>query len=166
MGRSTSREYRSTRPRCRSPRCRRRRRRPLTWHPSLTAGSRNFYPDTIDPLDGDRDAPQPLRRARRSGALLDGVHRHDRARGAARQRRGRRAPHVRRGAPTSDPPAPVPGRLRVGGEYRTVNMSKGPGRGFGDVKTGEVDRYLSTVQQLVTSTDWGGPAGTISSPPP
>ena len=41
------------------------------------------------------------------------------------------------------------------GEYRTVNMSKGPGRGFGDVKTGEVDRYLSDVQQLVTSTDWG-----------
>ena len=40
------------------------------------------------------------------------------------------------------------------GEYRTVNMSKGIGRGFGDVKTGEVDRYLSDVHQLVTSTDW------------
>jgi len=40
------------------------------------------------------------------------------------------------------------------GEYRTVNIAKGPGRGFGDVKTGEVDRYLSDVHQLVSSTDW------------
>ena len=40
------------------------------------------------------------------------------------------------------------------GEYRTVEMSKGPGRGFGEVKTGEVDRYLSDARQLVTSTDW------------
>lgn len=28
------------------------------------------------------------------------------------------------------------------GEYRTVEMSKGPGRGFGEVRSGEVDRYL------------------------
>lgn len=41
------------------------------------------------------------------------------------------------------------------GEYRTVNMSKGPGRDFGRVDTGEVDRYLSEVHQLATSTDWG-----------
>lgn len=40
------------------------------------------------------------------------------------------------------------------GEYRAVNMSKGAGRGFGDVMTGEVDRYLSDVQQLATSTNW------------
>ena len=40
------------------------------------------------------------------------------------------------------------------GEYRTVEMSKGPGRGFGEVRSGEVDRYLSDARQLVTSTDW------------
>lgn len=40
------------------------------------------------------------------------------------------------------------------GEYRTVNIAKGPGRGFGDVKTGELDRYLSDVHQLVTRTEW------------
>jgi cell filamentation protein len=40
------------------------------------------------------------------------------------------------------------------GEYRTVEMSKGPGRGFGEVRSGEVDRYLSDAQRLVTSTDW------------
>ncbi len=40
------------------------------------------------------------------------------------------------------------------GEYRAVNISRGVGRGFGDVKTGEVDRYLSDLHQLVSSTDW------------
>lgn len=40
------------------------------------------------------------------------------------------------------------------GEYRTVNMSKGPGREFGRVDNGEVDRYLSEVHQIATSTDW------------
>ncbi|WP_448655844.1 hypothetical protein [Microbacterium lacticum] len=40
------------------------------------------------------------------------------------------------------------------GEYRTVDMSKGVGGGFGDVKAGEVDRYLADVHQLVSSTDW------------
>ncbi len=40
------------------------------------------------------------------------------------------------------------------GEYRTVNMSKGPGREFGRVNDGEVDRYLSEVRQIATSTDW------------
>lgn len=41
------------------------------------------------------------------------------------------------------------------GQYRTVNMAKGVGRGFGDVKTGEVDRYLADVQRLVLGTEWG-----------
>lgn len=41
------------------------------------------------------------------------------------------------------------------GEYRGVNMAKGSGRGFGDVKTGEVDRYLRDVQRLVKGTEWG-----------
>lgn len=41
------------------------------------------------------------------------------------------------------------------GEYRTVNMSKGPGHGFGDVQTGEVDRYLTDVSRLVRATEWG-----------
>lgn len=40
------------------------------------------------------------------------------------------------------------------GEYRTVNIAKGPGRGFADVKTGELDRYLSDVHQLVAGTKW------------
>lgn len=40
------------------------------------------------------------------------------------------------------------------GEYRGVNMGKGSGRGFGDVKTGEVDRYLADVTRLVESTPW------------
>ncbi|MDF2047078.1 MULTISPECIES: Fic family protein [Microbacterium] len=40
------------------------------------------------------------------------------------------------------------------GEFRTVNMGKGPGRDFGHVDDGEVGRYLSEVHQLATSTDW------------
>ena len=40
------------------------------------------------------------------------------------------------------------------GEYRTVNIHKGPGRGFGDAKTGELARYLTDVHQLVTGTEW------------
>lgn len=43
----------------------------------------------------------------------------------------------------------------MGGGVPHREHVEGPGRGFGDVKTGEVDRYLSDVQQLVTSTDWG-----------
>ncbi len=35
-----------------------------------------------------------------------------------------------------------------------MNMSKGPGREFGRVDNGEVDRYLSEVRQIATSTDW------------
>lgn len=41
------------------------------------------------------------------------------------------------------------------GEFRTVNMSKGAGRGFGDVRTGELNRLLEDVRQRVTGTDWG-----------
>lgn len=41
------------------------------------------------------------------------------------------------------------------GLYRTVNMAKGSGRGFGDVRTGEVDRYLVDAHRLVTSIEWG-----------
>lgn len=40
------------------------------------------------------------------------------------------------------------------GEYRTVNIAKGPGRGFGDIKTGELDRYLRDIRQLVGRTGW------------
>ena len=36
-----------------------------------------------------------------------------------------------------------------------ANMSKGSGRGFADVKTGEVDRYLGDGHRLVASTGWG-----------
>jgi len=41
------------------------------------------------------------------------------------------------------------------GEYRTVNIFKGTPRGFADVTTGEVDRYLGDVHALVTKTRWG-----------
>src|SRR5690606_11403670 len=40
------------------------------------------------------------------------------------------------------------------GQYRTVNMAKGVGRGFADVATGEIDRYLADVQRLVRGTEW------------
>ncbi len=40
------------------------------------------------------------------------------------------------------------------GQYRTVNIAKGPGRGFGDVKTGELDRYLRDLHQFVDRTGW------------
>lgn len=40
------------------------------------------------------------------------------------------------------------------GEFRSVNVSKGVGRGFGDVKTGEVDRLLDDVRTRVVGTDW------------
>ena len=41
------------------------------------------------------------------------------------------------------------------GEYRTVNITKGQGRSFGDVTTGEVDRYLADVQRFVAGAGWG-----------
>lgn len=40
------------------------------------------------------------------------------------------------------------------GEYRTVEMFEGVGRGFAEVRSGEVDRYLADVHQLVASTPW------------
>lgn len=41
------------------------------------------------------------------------------------------------------------------GEYRTVNMVKsGRVRGFADVYSGEVDRYLGDVHRLVEGTEW------------
>jgi len=43
------------------------------------------------------------------------------------------------------------------GEYRSVNISKGAGRGFGDVKTGEVDQLLDDVRKRVAGTG-SGPA--------
>ncbi len=44
-------------------------------------------------------------------------------------------------------------------------MSKGPGREFGRVDNGEVDRYLSEVRQIATSTDWASITVMISSRP-
>ncbi|WP_231849437.1 Fic/DOC family protein [Glutamicibacter arilaitensis] len=42
------------------------------------------------------------------------------------------------------------------GEYRTQNMLKsGTMRGFADVYSGEIDRYLADAQRLVAQTDWG-----------
>lgn len=42
----------------------------------------------------------------------------------------------------------------MGGGVPHVNISKGAGRGFGDVTNGELDRYVADVNRLVTSTDW------------
>lgn len=39
------------------------------------------------------------------------------------------------------------------GEWRSVNISKGAGRGFGDVTTGEVDRLLEDVHERVEETE-------------
>lgn len=40
------------------------------------------------------------------------------------------------------------------GRYRTVNMAKGIGRGFGDVHAGEVDRLLADAHRVVAGTQW------------
>lgn len=40
------------------------------------------------------------------------------------------------------------------GQYRTVNMAKGFGRGFGDVHAGEVDRLLADAHRVVAGTAW------------
>lgn len=40
------------------------------------------------------------------------------------------------------------------GEYRTVELYKGARRGFAEVRTGEVERYLTDVHRLVASTAW------------
>lgn len=40
------------------------------------------------------------------------------------------------------------------GEYRTVNISKGAGRSFGDVKR-ELPRLLDDMRKHVAGTDWG-----------
>ena len=40
------------------------------------------------------------------------------------------------------------------GQYRTVNMAKGIGRGFGDVHAGEVDRLLADAHRVVAGTAW------------
>ncbi len=113
-----------------------------------------FYPDTIDPVTG-------------VGTLRNLFDERD-AQALARREYGRttgRAMQIRSGQ--VEVPRTFDGEhLRAihghlfqdvyewAGEYRTVNMSKGPGRGFGDVTTGEVDRYLADVKQLVTSTNW------------
>ena len=36
-----------------------------------------------------------------------------------------------------------------------MNIAKGVGRGFGDIKTGEVDQLLDDVRKRVVGTDWG-----------
>lgn len=40
------------------------------------------------------------------------------------------------------------------GEFRTVNLFKGTPRGFADVETGEIDRYLRDMHRLVAATVW------------
>ncbi|WP_018024232.1 Fic/DOC family protein [Corynebacterium ulceribovis] len=40
------------------------------------------------------------------------------------------------------------------GEFRTVEIYKGPGREFGNINDGEMLRYLSDVTKLVRSQDW------------
>ena len=113
-----------------------------------------FYPDTIDPLTGigtlrnlydERDA-RVLSRMEYTDTTVRAVQLGN---GEVDIPRTFDGAHLRA----------IHGHLfqdvyEWAGEYRTVEMSKGPGRGFGEVKTGEVDRYLSDARQLVTSTDW------------
>ena len=113
-----------------------------------------FYPDTIDPLTGigtlrnlydERDA-RVLSRMEYTDTTVRAVQLGN---GEVDVPRTFDGAHLRA----------IHGHLfqdvyEWAGEYRTVEMSKGPGRGFGEVKTGEVDRYLSDARQLVTSTDW------------
>lgn len=40
------------------------------------------------------------------------------------------------------------------GEYRTVDISKGPGRDFGRISGNEIDQYISDVNQMIVSADW------------
>ena len=40
------------------------------------------------------------------------------------------------------------------GQYRTVELFKGVGRGFAEVRAGEVERYLSDARRLVVGTAW------------
>lgn len=40
------------------------------------------------------------------------------------------------------------------GEYRTVELFKGVGRGFAEVRSGEIERYLGDVHRLVTRAAW------------
>lgn len=40
------------------------------------------------------------------------------------------------------------------GQYRTVEIFKGVGRGFAEVRSGEIDRYLADVRRLVDGTSW------------
>jgi len=115
-----------------------------------------FYPDTIDPLTGigtlrnlydERDA-RVLSRMEYTDTTVRAVQLGN---GEVDVPRTFDGEHLRA----------IHGHLfqdvyEWAGEYRTVEMSKGPGRGFGEVKTGEVDRYLSDAQRLVTSTDWAG----------
>lgn len=40
------------------------------------------------------------------------------------------------------------------GEFRTVDIFKGAGRGFAEVRSGEIERYLSDVRRLVVGVAW------------
>lgn len=40
------------------------------------------------------------------------------------------------------------------GQYRTVDISKGPGRGFGEVGNGEIGEYVRDVNRLIDTTNW------------
>ena len=122
--------------------------------PQFDSWESYFYPDTIDPATGigtlrnlyDERAPEVLARMEYVDTTFRAVQLTD---GEVDVPRTFDGEHLRA----------IHGHLfqdvyEWAGEYRTVNMSKGPGRGFGDVTTGEVDRYLSDVRQLVTSTNW------------
>lgn len=113
-----------------------------------------FYPETIDPLTGGGTLRNKL--GERNARVL-----------ARREfvRTSIRAQQIESGAVTI--PRTYDGaHLRAihrhlfediyvwAGEYRTVNMFKGPGREFADVTTGELERYLKDVYRLVSSTGW------------
>jgi len=114
-----------------------------------------FYPETIDPVTG-------------VGTLRNILGEHDGAALARREyvRTSARAEQLLRGE-VAIPKTYDGEHLRAihrylfqdvyswAGEYRTVNIFKGTPRGFADITTGEVDRYLSEVHELVTGEQWG-----------
>lgn len=113
-----------------------------------------FYPETYDPLTG-QGVLRNLREWRSAEALRTFEYRM----AGARQRQLLAQPDLVEKTFDAAHVRAIHRHLfqdvyEWAGEYRGVNMVKGGGRGFGDVKTGEVDRYLGDVHELVVSTPW------------
>ncbi len=113
-----------------------------------------FYPETYDPRTG-QGVMRNLREWRSAEALSSYEYRMT----GARQRQLLARPDLVSHTFDADHVRAIHQHLfqdvyEWAGQFRGVNMAKGSGRGFGDVKTGEIDRYLSDVHRLVESTAW------------